>query len=182
MTTSRGFRHVRTGGSSRRKTGWSAGPSETGTSLTAAATLLWATASVPTSDGLTIVRTRGEFSAFISSATTALDGFVEYAVGIGLVTAQALAIGVTAVPSPLGEIGWEGWLWHHTGAALIQPQSTESNPIPMGPSAIRGEIDSKAMRKVGANMRVIGVFEVGAEVGTAVVEFSANTRLLSKLP
>ena len=47
---------------------------------------------------------------FLSAATSALDGF-NGAFGIGLVTRQALAVGVSAVPTPLDEEDWDGWLY-----------------------------------------------------------------------
>jgi len=181
LARSRSSGFQRAGGSSRRRTGWEEGPTSDVTALSAAGGSLWSTGQLFGLDGLTIARIRGEILIWISSAATALDGFQSYAVGIGVVTSPALAIGVTAVPTPLGEPEWEGWLWYHSGAALTQPLAAEG-AVPGVVAAVRLPIDTKAMRKVGTEEIVYGAFEVGSEVGTAVVQYSARTRMLLMLP
>jgi hypothetical protein len=48
--------------------------------------------------------------------------------------------------------------------------------------AVRVPIDSKAMRKVHESDVLVGVIEMGTEVGAATVRYAAETRILDKLP
>ena len=149
--------------------------------LSAVGATLWGIGQTVIQDGGTVVRIRGEALLWISSASAALDGFQSYGMGICKVSDSAFLFGVSAVPSPLTEISWEGWIWHHTGAALVSPSSVEGDV--MGPvGSIRIPIDSKAMRKTGTDETICGVVELGTEVGTAIAQFSARTRMLFKLP
>ena len=180
MPRSRGYSSVPRGHSTRRRSGWEEGPFSAVTALSTAGMTLWGTGQTAGEDGLTIVRMRGEVLLFLSTVTTILDGFQSFAMGIGIVSDRAFAAGGASVPAPLTTVEWEGWLWHHMGAGLAGLSTTE---VAQGPSdAIRIPIDSKAMRKVGSDETVFGAIELGTEVGTAVAQFSARTRMLIKLP
>ena len=127
-------------------------------------------------DGLTLVRTRGQFEAFLVASTAAGDGF-SGAIGIGIVSAPAFAIGVTAVPMPIGEIEWDGWLYHRFFAVHAPGTGTASS------SEVRQrvEIDSKAMRKVGREEVIYAAVEVFI-TGTASLKVRLFSRVLLKLP
>ena len=106
----------------------------------------------------------------IETTAAAGDGF-NVALGIGVCTAPAFAIGVTAVPNPFDEIDWDGWLWHWMGT-LFSPTGT------IGEDSKRLiEIDSKAMRKFDDQDVVYALAQVG-EVGTSVMDISLMTRML----
>jgi len=165
--------------SNRRKTGWDVGPNEPSANLSAAGATVWSVGSQATLDGLTVVRIRGEFSIQLRTVTTIGDGFASYSIGICNVTENAAGIGVTAIPSPLTDIGWDGWIWYHSGAAIFGMETTE---VSRSYSSFRMPIDSKAMRKTRATDLLVGVIELGTEVGAATLVFSANTRILDKLP
>ena len=183
-----GFRTAR-GGSLRRKTDWGVGPC-TGTggsaqAVTSAGTLLateGVSASIP---GLTLVRTRGELLIYLSSVAAPEDGFVG-AMGIGVVTDEAFAAGVAAMPTPITDEGSDVWLYHTyfqviagglmSGAAAVD--RTSLNPAT---AVFRRSIDSKAMRKVTVEDTLFATFEF-AETGTATMQLHLCTRMLFKLP
>jgi len=128
----------------------------------------------------TIVRIRGELVIWLSATTSAGDGFTSFGVGIGVVSADAFAIGVTAMPSPEGDPDWPGWMYYSRHGSLVDV-TTET--IGRGPlSAVRIPIDTKAMRKFRINEVVFGSVHMIGEIGTAVASFVMSTRQLVKLP
>ena len=129
-------------------------------------------------DGLTVVRTRGLFTAMLTLATAAGDGFVG-AIGIGIATFDALAIGVTALPAPIAQADWDGWLYW-SPISVLNPIASSTQLI-SGVATQRLTIDSKAMRKFTANMVIYAVVET-IEIGTATMSMSFDTRMLVKLP
>ena len=178
MARSRGLRSPRISGAVKRRTGWDEGPFGRAQVSSNVVTLI-PTGQAPTLDGLTITRTRGELLLALSLVTAQLDGFRRCAAGICIVTAKAFGIGVSAVPGPLTEMDWDGWLWHWTGAVTGMAVEETGDS---GSSAVRIVIDLKAQRKIGLQDVVCGVFESSDEVGTAVLEVYMSTRMLAKLP
>ena len=167
---------VRTG---RRQTGWELGPGGDDLAtldevdVSASSVSILGSGVAPTVDGLTIVRVRGMIEV-TSQVLTAIGDGVNFAFGIGVVTAAAFAIGVTAVPTPFTEASWEGWLWHQFVGVHGSPTiRTISNPINI-------EIDSKAMRKIGSDEVLMLAMEAGT-IGTVTVSVRAVTRVLFKL-
>jgi len=140
----------------------------------------WPTVATVLQDGLTLVRTRGIFKTWLTAAASIGDGFNEVAIGICVVTENAFGIGVTAIPGPLADMGWDGWLYHALLGPLISlrtdPQAVDSLAL------ITHVVDSKAMRKLRDTDGIVGLVEYGVEQGTAVAEFGATTRILTKLP
>jgi len=119
----------------------------------------------------TIVRTRGLLSVRPTAFSADLD--VSGAFGIAIVSDQAFAAGAASVPGPFTDQDWDGWfvwmpmLYRYefgdlTGQALISKELV---------------IDSKAMRKVGANETVVVVFEAQA----GAVSVASHFRMLVKL-
>ena len=174
------FRRPRIGSGQRRKMTWGVGPRQVPLDLTAAGATLWSLGSQSLLNDTTVTRIRGELSMVLSVVTTIGDGFDRVAVGICNVTENAFNAGVTAVPAPIGDVGWDGWIWHRWFASFRGASVTELGVSPM--EAVRVEIDSKAMRKVHQTDFLIGVVELGAETGAATLQFSAETRVLDKLP
>ena len=104
----------------------------------------------------TVLRSRGDL--IIQGVPDAASDREIAAFGIGIVQANALAIGGTSLPSPVGDIGWDGWLWHRFVAL-------EGNPLTAAdPQAILLnriiEIDSKAMRRLPQDSAVVLVGEL----------------------
>ena len=158
----------------RRKTSWSAGPGGTAvTSVVGSSTQLLGSTVTPTEVGLTIARIRGNLKMHLLSATAAGDGF-QGAFGIGVATAAAVAIGVTAVPTPLTEQGSENWLyWAAIGAHQSEAASVAA--------AVDLVIDSKAMRKFPGEMALYAMTEL-VEIGTATMSTFFDSRVLFFLP
>ncbi len=169
-------RHARAGGP-RRKTAWAQGPGSTGlTSITASSVAIIGSGSVPTVPELTVARIRGLFDIFLTSSTSPGDGFFG-ALGIGMVQTPAFAAGISAIPTPLSELGSENWLWlsHfsvHEASADGQGSGTDHQRV---------FIDSKAMRKQSAEQTLYIALEV-VEIGTAAASLFMDTRVLDFLP
>ena len=177
--------------SQRRKTSWQIGPQSgvngAAVAISASQATLLNTVAVVLEDGLTLVRTRGEFTAFLRTSTAAGDGY-HGAFGIGVATLAAVTAGVLSVPTPLTEEDWDGWLYHRyfgifSGGPLATATAAQQTDLvnPMS-AAIRLEVDSKAMRKLETEMALFAAIEV-VELGAAgIMEFSFNCRMLVKLP
>ena len=172
----------------RRKTAWTVGPvSGVGgivQTISASGKAGWVVTAVVASDGITLVRVRGEFMAFLSSTSTALDGFTG-AIGICVVSSVAASLGITAIPGPIAQDDWDGWLYHRylsfkSGDVIDSGVSSEAGQVDSVSAATRFEIDSRAMRKLSIEDTIVGMME-WSEVGTASLRTHINTRLLVKL-
>ena len=191
MAFQRGSRFPRTSGrSQRRKTSWSVGP-QSGTEGIPATTISSSISAVGgvgvavLEDGLTLVRTRGEAVLQLVTAAAAGDGFAG-ALGIANVTSNAIGVGITAVPTPITDDNWDGWLYHRffaliSSGAITANAATDTDQVLPTSGSLRFEIDSKAMRKVNSDTSLIFVIQVSL-VGTASMFWSANSRMLFKLP
>ena len=176
MARSRATRSARGFPSVRRRTSWDSGPNGI---LSPASTIVsgFPTGVGPAVDGLTLIRTRASLSLLLLTSSVAQGGF-QWAFGIAIVTAKAFGIGATAIPGPLTEIDWDGWLMHLQGV-LKSPTGTIGD---MGSARVLNfELDSKAMRKFPVETRMVGMFET-VEVGTASMHAELRTRQLVKLP
>ena len=174
MARRRGFSQA-VGTRTRRATNWGIGPGGTGiTSISASSSvILGSGVALVTTDPVTIVRTRGQFDAFLTSASTPGDGY-QGAIGIGIVSSPAFAIGITAMPTPLTEVEWDGWLYHRFFGAH-NPKVDVSDA-----AGVSIEVDSKAMRKWGDAVTLFAAIEV-VEIGTAVLNVFFDSRVLIKI-
>ena len=175
MAHSRGFRNR---SQSRRRTEWfqGVGGVTVVTSSTSQAQLLGAGV-ITTFGEETLGRTRGLFEAQVVGAPASDgDGYFG-AVGIGVVSSPAYTAGIGSVPTPVTEMGWDGWLWHHFFSVHTSVAAEAAGPG----RHHRVEIDSKAMRKVQTDQTIFAAVE-SFEQGTAVVHFFLDTRILSILP
>ena len=128
-------------------------------------------ASIASAEGLgpvTIVRVRGHVGLLGTEPTSALIG-----VGICVVSDQAADLGITAIPHPVTDENWDGWLWRDTryfGSGM----RNEVDDFP---------IDSKAMRKLDDDQALVTVAEVvSINVGGGAVIVAINGRVLFKHP
>ena len=178
MAHSRGlqFRGTR---SPRRKTGWSGGPEGQTATLTASGQALVPTSQLALEDGLTIVRVRGNWTVQTSILPDLLTGpnLFTFGLGLCLVTQQAFVIGATAVPGPLSEDDWDGWMWHHHGVASAGFKNSAVANVP-----ISYEVDTKAMRKISENMVLCGVMEVIEDGVAGSIATLLRSRMLFKIP
>ena len=159
---------------SHRLTDWSFGPdNQPATTLSATGSALGANGALVAIGRATLVRFRG-FLSLIQSAGTALDGFTG-AVGIGVTTSEAFAVGTSAVRLPETDADWDGWLWHTFFDTRVPGATAGGEGF-----VVRMQMDSKAMRKLTQDDVVFGAIEVG-EVGTGVLSWQFNSRMLLKL-
>ncbi len=182
--TFRGF--SRAGRSSPpRKAAWEVGPGGGAIQvLTASGSSVIGAGALALEDGLTMVRLRGHVTLYLRLGGIN-DAFFG-AMGIGVYTAAAFAIGVTAMETPITDEAWNGWLWHQyfgLGTPVaITSSSNESAGATAGVGMLQLDIDSKAMRKLHTEDVIAMVIEV-TEVGTSELAIvGMSSRVLIKLP
>ena len=174
MAHRRGSRFPRTSASSRRPVTWEEGPFGSLTGITTSTQNVYPTAQTLLFDNLTVVRVRGEVTAYITVAGGAANEGFRCAFGMCVVSENAAGIGVTAVPGPLTDIAWDGWFVYELFDIVI----TSSALIPSAPEQeVRIKIDSKAMRKLHATDVIIACFET-SEIGEGT---TMATRLSSRM-
>ena len=182
-----GFRTTRP---QRRKTSWNVGP-ETGVNgarqaITSSVAVIAQTSVDVVAEGITLVRTRGEVNLMLEIAAADHDGF-HGAMGIAVATKAAITAGASAVPTPLTEESWDGWLWHRyfslfAGGTIAAATATQqADQVNATCAALRVEIDSRAMRKLSVDMTLYAAVEV-VELGSAEMSWALNSRMLVKLP
>jgi len=167
-------------GGRRRPVTWAVGPTIVQQAISATGKLLWTTSITGAGEALerTVMRIRGGGLIHLLTATAAGDGF-SFGLGIGLVSEQAQATGPGAIPGPLTDRDWDGWIWHMQGS-IVAVTATISDGVNAVSVARHFDIDSKAMRKWDSDAdAIVGVLEV-TELGTATAEIQASTRLLLK--
>ncbi len=110
----------------------------------------------------TVVRVRGSYGWSVAGA----NGSGVCALGIMLVNAPALAVGIGSLPTPITDIGsdwlwWDSFGWDNVGTA-------GDGPVLAG----QRTIDSKAMRKTALNQVLVLITEIqgiGASAGIATI-------------
>ena len=156
----------------RRATTWLASSVETARSNLAAATAVL-DQTFAFGEDATIIRVRG--SLWVSSDQNAANEEPFGAFGMAVVTDQAAAIGVTAVPTPIADASSDNWFLHFPWLASIRVGDAtgfDNNAY------IRYDIDNKAMRKVDDGDTVVVVME-NSSAGAAV-DFLLQFRMLIK--
>jgi len=157
----------------KRHGDWSSHTPQTSMSSLAANSVVLSQTFTPTGAGETVIRTRGLFGW--GSDQQAASEEQMGAVGIGIVSAQAVSVGITAIPHPDTDVGWSGWLWH----SFFCSQFTFGTAVGFDTQMInRIVIDSKAMRKVGDEERLVVVVENSH--GTSGMIFYDAIRIYSK--
>ena len=156
----------------KRNTDWVGSVPLTSMAALAASSVVLSQIFTPTGSGETVIRTRGLFgysSDQVGATETQLG-----AIGIGVVSAQAVSVGVSAIPHPDTDASWDGWFWHSYFVSRIFFNSAIGFD---GNMVQHITIDSKAMRKVGDEERVVVVVQNSAGVG---MNFFDSVRILSK--
>jgi len=124
----------------------------------------------------TIVRTH--VSWFVRSDQAAASENYSAALGIAVVSDQANAIGITAIPTPVTDMVSDLWLlWAQTSGRVVFHDNTGVEEAGHGSQLI----DSKAMRKVEDGQDIVVVIEEDAVIGTDAVTVSVTGRMLIKL-
>ena len=162
----------------RRKTQWEEGPHGDNVAISSTTSSLGTSVVSVVSIGVTVVRIRGYFNGILTLATAVGDGF-RGAFGIGIASTAAIAVGSTAVPTPLTELGSDIWMYHrffntHGITATI------ADGVNAVAARIDFELDTKAMRKLDdPSFTLYSCLEV-IEDGIATANFHWNTRMLVK--
>ena len=130
----------------------------------------------------TIIRMRGCIHIEIALEAVA-SCLQEVGLGIGLMDDKAVAAGAVALPLPINDEDWEGWMWWH--CTYLGFADTSSGAVgDRGDHRIGARdiiIDSKAMRKWDENQTLVFMGQNRAIDGTAsTVEVAAHTRILIK--
>ena len=104
----------------------------------------------------TVIRARGLFS--VATDQEAADEVQMAAYGACIVSDQAQAIGVTAIPTPVTDSGSDLWFAYQLGFA----QFRFGDATGFGNISKEFEIDSRAMRKVEEGQTLVEVIENSA--------------------
>jgi len=119
----------------------------------------------------TIVRTRGSISIHPQSAAADVD--IIGAIGFGIVSDEAFAVGASAIPGPWSNPDWGGWYVWRSFALQLEIVGSPTSFLLWGWPQL--EIDSKAMRKVENNETMVvmaesqgGAFSIAAPFRTLV--------------
>ena len=147
----RGFTRTRAR-PTRRLTTWDATPPQTAYQAMAAATVILDTTFTATSP-VTIVRVRGQLS--IQSDQSAADEQPFGAVGLCVVSDEAAAVGVTAMPKPYIDAESDLWLLHEFWACPIQAGSDASFAV----IDQNLRLDTKGMRKFSEDQTLVMMIE-----------------------
>ncbi len=172
----RGFRSVRGGRSQRRETAWISVP-DVAASLGAGISVLTGSlnAAALALRPFTIVRVRGWIHC--RSDQVAANENVAASWGYAVVSDQASAIGVTAVPTPITDRGSDLFFVYESMFTRFQVSSAVGWS---GDFGIQRQFESKAMRKVNEDEDVVLTVENSALSGDGIVT-SDGGRILLKL-
>ncbi len=166
---------VRRSAGSRRKTLWLDFAIETAQIPVAAATSILLSslnAAALSLRPFTVVRTR--FQVGWASDQVAATEFPFGAFGVAIVSDQASAIGVTAIPTPITDAGSSLFLAYQSMMSNLQ----FSNATGYTPTLSSWEIDSKAMRKVEIGQDLVVTVENSSAAHGA--QFLVQGRILVK--
>ena len=173
MSFSRGRSRVRV---PRRRKGWNIGPGAPNSveNFGGSANAIVGQGAEATQDGGTLVRLRGSLLWGAGEQSAQGEGWIG-AFGIGIVTAEAFAIGSTAMPSPVADVDWDGWIYW-TPVQAIQTEVAGGN----AEGDIRNEesVDTKAMRKLRQGDTIFAAVEVvtlGTASGSFILAFDSRT-------
>jgi len=120
---------------------------------------------------VTIIRVRGFAGIKVNSQAASVN--LVGAIGMGVVSAEAFGVGITAVPEPWNDGDWGGWFMWRSFAGRLE--FDDASGVVFTDWGL--EIDSKAMRRVKTNEVVVIV----AESITGAFDVSPGMRMLVKL-
>ena len=121
----------------------------------------------------TAIRTRGIL--YLISDQTAAAEIQAVNFGVAVVSDQAVAIGITAIPTPTTDAASDSWFVYQSIMAAHGAGTVDSEQGKLL------EYDSRAMRKVEDGSQLVFVLETGDAAVTAGVNIRHFGRLLLKL-
>jgi len=135
--------------------------------LTGAGTSIGGTFVAPDGEPYTVLRMFGEYTIMNGAGTSALDA-VAITVAVGVFSADAIALGATAMPDPNAEpeYPWLYWMQHELffGGGGTDPASESSS--------LRHGFDVGTMRKVAPRQGLAWVIEYIDITGTPPIRVS----------
>ncbi len=164
-------RVIRQSRGTRRPTTWVQSTDETSFTTVAAATAVL-DQSLVSGDPTTIVRTRGQITVISDQAAAGERPFG--ALGMNIVSAEALAAGAASIPPPYSNSGDDGWFLHQFFDAPVRFGSG----VGFNNISKTFAFDSKAMRKVSPDDRIVVMVENGSAADGLV--FLLSFRMLLK--
>ncbi len=162
------------GGVARRETQWISIPAAFDTLAASAAAVLSSSlnAVALALRPFTVVRTH--LNLLVISDQGGASEFYIGNVGFAVVSDQAVAIGISAVPTPATDLGSDLWFLHSSWMGQFERGDTTGFKEDAGK-----DIDSKAMRKVNADQDIVIVKEAG--IGSSGCIVGTVGRMLIKL-
>ena len=162
------------GGRMRRETLWGdvTGTATVITAVSTAALLNVTGAALLALRPWTIVRARGMTHLSSDQAGSVEQQAVGF--GIAVVSDQAVAIGITAIPTPVTDQGSDLWQTYLTSMAEASQSTSGNGGVALG-------YDSRAMRKVEDGSQLVFVLETEVTPLTSGVTFRHSARVLIKL-
>ena len=144
----------------KRATFWGRSPADTAVTALAAGVSVIDSSAGTAVGGMTLVRTRGHISVSTDQQIASED--LVGAVGLCIVSDEAFAAGVSAVPTPYTDQDSELWVMHqYFSQRSLFRDATGFTPN----AATTWEFDSKAMRKMEFGQSLIFVVENGGTFG-----------------
>ena len=132
------------------------------------------TAGFTPGQAVTILRMIGEYSIIPLNAPVATE-ISTITVGIGVVSADAFALGSAAMPDPGGEPEFP---WLYWAAHKFQYSNVSTDPSQAGGS-VRRSFDIRSMRKMKPRETLAFITQYGQQAGTVDLRISAGqTRVL----
>ncbi len=122
-------------------------------------------------DPFTVMRILGELSVAPESAGVVAGDQALMTTAIGVVSADAVAIGDTAMPDPSDEADYP-WLWW--AATFIDFASVDD----LGGAVRYVPVESKAMRKIGPGQALVAVSQYTDRTGTPPLALMFSARFL----
>ena len=126
--------------------------------------------------GVTLIRTRGHLNVHFDPAS--IGDVIQVAVGLGIYSSDAFAVGSTALPGPITDADYD-WIWHNVMTMGPAFSATETGVDILSNKWV--EVDSKAMRKLKPNQTVGWMLEALVLSGGGTVDIAVAARQLFKL-
>ncbi len=162
----------RVGRAPRRESVWlEFAPTSTTVAASTAVLVFSLNAAALALEPFTVIRTRGLLQLTSDQEAAAENSRLGF--GIAVVSDQATAIGVTAVPTPITDMGSDLWFVYELMFHNFTP-----TPAGIGPNYNQHRFDSKAMRKVDIGQDIVVTVEQQAAVGSIL---AMGFRMLIKL-
>jgi len=163
----------RRGGTRQRKHWHSIG--DTLQKFTAAGTAILGSFTAAGNEPYTVLRMVGELVVTPGITPVIAGDAAIMAVGVAVVTTDALTVGSSAMPDPAGEPDFD-WLWRYQ-AHMVFPFAT-ADLAGLASESARIPLESKAMRKVSPRQSLVMLAEYVDLQGTPPLDVLGSARFL----